>query len=223
MYMNKVKDNFQAFLVEDANFVGKEEYPMIEKWMISEDPPQKIIPFNKINEVKNIDEYYICFYCRDEDFSRVKRNPWQYVKVFKRSKGIIGFDFSVHTDMPLIKQKSQINDNLSLTYFYGKAGVNVIPNIRYGVDDTKEDFIKAIPKGSLIAFGTYGFIKSIDEQNVWFIVLLDMIKQLRPSGIIIYGSLPSDLKNWIYLNGVQLYIYPSYMDTRMKEVKLSGN
>jgi len=39
MYMNKVKDNFQAFLVEDANFVGKEEYPMIEKWMISEDPP----------------------------------------------------------------------------------------------------------------------------------------------------------------------------------------
>jgi len=97
--------------------------------------------------VKNIDECYICFYCRDEDFSRVKRNPWQYVKVFKRSKGIIGFDFSVHTDMPLIKQKSQINDNLSLTYFYGKAGVNVIPNIRYGVDDTKEDFIKAIPKG----------------------------------------------------------------------------
>ncbi|MCF7932659.1 MAG: DUF4417 domain-containing protein [Acholeplasmataceae bacterium] len=221
--MNVVKDNFQAFLVEDARFVSKEEYPMIEKWMISEDPPQRIIPFNKINELKNIDECFICFYCRDEDFSRVKRNPRQYISLFKRSKGIIGFDFSIHTDMPMIKQKSQINDNLSLTYFYGKSGVNVIPNIRYGVEDTKTDFLQAIPKDSLIAFGTYGFIKTIEEQNVWFSVLLDMIKILRPKGIIVYGSLPSDLKNWIYLYGVQLYIYPSFKDTRMKEVKLNGN
>jgi hypothetical protein len=221
--MKEVKDNFQAFLTEDAKFVSKEEYPLLEKWMIAEEPPNKIVPFNKIKEVKNPEEYYICFYCRDEDFKRVKNNPKKYIEMFKRSKGIIGLDFSVHTDMPLIKQKSQMNDNLSLTYFFGKSGVSIIPNIRYGLEDTKEDYLQTIPKGSLIAFGTYGFIKTIKEQNVWLGVILDVIKIVEPKGVIIYGSLPNDLKNWFHLHNIDLYIYPSYMETRMKEVKQNGN
>ena len=221
--MKEVKDNFQAFLVEDAKFVSKEEYPLLEEWMISEEPPNKIIPFNKIKEVKNIEEYHICFYCRDEDFKRVKINPRQYVNMFRKSKGIIGLDFSVHTDMPLIKQKSQLNDNLSLTYFFGKSGVSIIPNIRYGSEKTKKDYLESVPKGSMIAFGTYGFIKTIKEQNVWLDVILDIIEIVQPKGVIIYGSLPSDLKNWFRLYNVELYIYPSYMETRMKEVKLNGN
>lgn len=221
--MKEVKDNFQAFLVEDAKFVSQEEYPLLEEWMISEEPPNKIIPFNKIKEVKNIEEYYICFYCRDEDFKKVKINPRQYVDMFRRSKGIIGLDFSVHTDMPLIKQKSQLNDNLSLTYFFGKSGVSIIPNIRYGSEKTKKDYLKSVPKGSMIAFGTYGFIKTIKEQNVWFDVILDVIRIIEPKSVIIYGSLPQDLRNWFRLHDVDLHIYPSYMDTRMKEVKLNGN
>ena len=221
--MKEVKDNFQAFLVENAKFVSQEEYPLLEEWMISEEPPNKIIPFNKIKEVKNIEEYHICFYCRDEDFKRVKINPRQYVNMFRKSKGIIGLDFSVHTDMPLIKQKSQLNDNLSLTYFFGKSGVSIIPNIRYGSEKTKKDYLESVPKGSMIAFGTYGFIKTIKEQNVWLDVILDIIEIVQPKGVIIYGSLPSDLKNWFRLYNVELYIYPSYMETRMKEVKLNGN
>ncbi len=221
--MKEVKDNFQAFLIEDAKFVSQEEYPLLEEWMISEEPPNKIIPFNKIKEVKNIEEYYICFYCRDEDFKRVKRNPRQYVNMFRRSKGIVGLDFSVHTDMPLIKQKSQLNNNLSLTYFFGKSGVSIIPNIRYGSEKTKNDYLESIPKGSMIAFGTYGFIKTIKEQNVWFDVILDVIRIIEPKRVIIYGSLPRDLRNWFHLHDVDLHIYPSYMDTRMNEVKLNGN
>lgn len=221
--MSEVKDNFQAFLVEDAKFVGAEEYPMIEKWMISEDPPQKIIPFNKINKVKNIEEYYICFYCRDEDFLKVKRNPRQYVNLLRRCKGIIGFDFSIHTDMPLIKQKSQIYDNLSLTYFYGKTGVNVIPNIRYGVEETKAEFLKAIPQNTLIAFGTYGFIKTIQEQQTWFDTLHEVINHLNPTGVVVYGSFPDDFKRWMNLYQVPVYLYESYTSQIMKEVKKNAN
>ena len=75
----------------------------------------------------------------------------------------------------------------------------------------------------MIAFGTYGFIKTIKEQNVWFDVILDVIRIIEPKSVIIYGSLPRDLRNWFHLHDVDLHIYPSYMDTRMKEVKLNGN
>ena len=74
---------------------------------------------------------------------------------------------------------------------------------------------------SLFAF--YKAIKTIKEQNVWLGVILDVIKIVEPKGVIIYGSLPNDLKNWFHLHNIDLYIYPSYMETRMKEVKQNGN
>lgn len=91
--------------------------------------------------------------------------------------------------MPIIKQKSQINDNLSLTYFYGKQGIKVIPNIRCGVDDLLKEFLNSISKHSLIAVGTYGFIKENYKKYEWFCFLETIIKELEPSGIVVYGTL----------------------------------
>ena len=61
----------------------------------------------------------------------------------------------------MIMQKSQIYDNLSLTYFYGTNGIPVIPNIRCGDDDLLPEFLEAIPKKSMIAIGTHGFCKEM--------------------------------------------------------------
>ena len=167
MYRNEndiVEDSFQAFLVEGASFTEIEEYPILENWMIPNTPPKKIMPFDKaINYHGDLREVYVCTYARDASFERIRRNPKRYIDFFKKCAGLIGFDFSIHSDMPIIKQKSQMNDNLSLTYFYGKEGIKVIPNIRYGSDDTSLEFLSAIPKHTLIAIGTHGFIKTISE------------------------------------------------------------
>lgn len=218
-----VKDDFQAFLVESAHFTDGENYPIIEEWMISEEFPDKIVPFNKIKKIKNLEDYYICFYCRDEDFIRIKRNPKQYIKMFQKSKGIIGLDYSVYIDMPKIVQKKQMYNNLALTYFYGSYGIKIIPNIRYGIDELSEEFLKSIPKNNLIAIGTYGFIKTIDEQNVWFENLLKIIESLEPSGIVIYGTLPKDIQNWLRMYNVKYKIYESFHSLEMKEVKNNVN
>lgn len=221
--INKVNDIFGAFLVEESNWVGIEEYPRIEEWMVPINPPVRMIPFDKVNEVNNPSEYFICFYCKDESFIKILKNPKKYVNMLRKFSGIIGFDYSIYTDMPIIKQKSQIYNNLSLTYFFGNNGIPVIPNIRYGIEDTKEDFLKAIPQHSLIAFGTYGFIKTIHEQQVWFDTLHKVINRLNPSGIVIYGSLPNDLRRWMDLYQVPIYIYESYTSLKMKEGKKNAN
>ena len=108
----------------------------------------------------DLHDTFICFFSPDKSFERVRRNPKRYLSFFKRTAGIIGFDYSIHSDMPVIKQKAQMNDNLSLTYYYGSNGISVIPNLRCGIDDLLPEFLSALPKRSVVAVGTHGFIKT---------------------------------------------------------------
>ena len=183
---DQVKDCFKAFLVEGAYFTSTEQYPIIEEWMISKEIPDKIIPFDKIDEVDNIENYWICHYCSESSYAKVYNNPRKYINVYKKSKGIIGFDWSVHTDMPLITQKELINRNLSLTFFYAMRNIPIIPNIRYGNDKTTKSFYEALPKNSPVAIGTYGFIKSTKEKNVFKEFIHELIENLNPTYIIAY-------------------------------------
>ena len=110
-----VPDSFQAFLIEGAELTSKEQYPKLRSDMIPSSLPKKILPFNKaINFQGDLSDTYICTFSPDASFERIRRNPRKYINFFTRTAGIIGFDYSIHTDMPLIKQKQQINDNLSL-------------------------------------------------------------------------------------------------------------
>lgn len=218
-----VTDSFQAFLVDDANFTEVEEYPIIEDWMIPTIPPKQILTFNEAIAYKgDLSETYVCFYTQDPTFERVRRNPKKYIDFFKRCAGIIGFDFSIHTDMPIIKQKSQMNDNLSLTYYYGKHGIRVIPNIRCGFDDLLPEFLSSIPKNSLIAIGTYGFIKETYKKYEWFCFLDEIIRTLNPSGIIVYGTLNGELFDSLK-EKTKFYYYDSWSTRRRKELNNNVN
>ena len=220
---NLVEDSFQAFLVEEANFTKEEEYPILERWMIPEIPPKKIMPFDKaLNYQGVLSEVFVCTYARDCSFERVRRNPKRYINFFKRCAGLIGFDFSVHSDMPIVKQKSQMNDNLSLTYFYGKEGIKIIPNIRYGDDDLSDEFLSAIPKHTLIAVGTHGFIKEIPQKAEWYCFLEKIIKELEPSGIIIYGKLSGKIFDE-FEEKSKLYYYEPWIYSDRKRRDQNGN
>ena len=178
MYKNKdgiVEDSFQAFLVEGADFTKEEEYPIQKEWMVPQNPPVKVMPFFKaITYQGDLSEYYIYFYSPDGTFERVRKNPKKYLHFFKRCKGIIGFDFSVHTDMPLIKQKAQLNDNLSLSFFYANNGVPLYPNCRGGSDNVNEEYLNAFPKHTYIALGVHGFVQLSRSLNLRVLLSLDI-------------------------------------------------
>ena len=214
----EVPDSFQAYLVKDALFTKEEEYPILEDYMISKSVPADIMPFNKaITYRGDLSRTFICFFEPDETFERVRRTPRRYLNFFKRTGGIIGFDFSVHSDMPIVKQKAQMNDNLSLTYYYGSQGIKVIPNIRCGIDELLPEYLQAIPKHSIIALGTHGFIKTNQEKAEWFCFLEDITKELEPSKIIVYGTLPSRIFDKFKKNQDMVF-YDSWIAKRAKEV-----
>ena len=218
-----VNDTFQAFLVTNAKFTATEEYPIIPLETVSKITPTKIMPFSKaINYRGDLSDTFICTFEADSSFERIRKNPKKYLEFFKRTAGLIGFDYSVHTDMPLIKQKSQINDNLSLTYYFGVNGIPVIPNIRCGVDELLPEFITAIPKHTLIAIGVHGFCKYKFEKYEWFCFLEKILRELEPTGIIVYGSLSDHIFD-TFKEKYNFYFYTPWIYTHGKEVTKYGN
>ena len=218
-----VEDSFQAFLVEGANFTKEEEYPIIREDMVPKCPPTKVMPFSKaITFQGDLSDYFIYFYSPDGTFERVRRNPKKYLHFFKRCKGIIGFDFSVHTDMPIVKQKAQLNDNLSLSFYFGNNGVPLYPNARGGSDCLNKEYLNAFPKHTYIALGVHGFIKLKEQKHEWRLWIATLIENLEPLGFIVVGHLPQDIIDE-YRGKTEFYLFDSFIEERNKEVNSNGN
>jgi len=218
-----IPDSFQAFLVKDAAFTSKEEYPILREEMVPDCVPVKIMPFEKaINCKGDLHDTIICTFSPDKTFERIRRNPKRYLPFFKRTAGIIGFDFSVHSDMPIIKQKSQMNDNLSLTFYYGNNGIPVYPSCRCGSEELEDEYLAAFPKGTYIAFGVHGFIKKKYQRHEWRCWFKKVIDTLQPKGVIVIGHLDTQteilIKKW-----TDLYQYDSYIEEREKGVERNGH
>jgi len=215
-YFDKqVKDNFKAELVENAYFTSEEEYPILREEFISKEIPKKIIPFDKSKEVKNRKDYYVCFYCADETFNKIYNYPKRYLKFLSTFAGVITPDWSIHEDLPIIKQKENMNKNLEFAYFLGNNGIPIIPNIRCGGNKVKEEYYKAIPKNIKIAVGTYGFIKSIKEQENFDAFIEEIIYYLDPCDIIVYGAMPKRVFNKYIKYGINFHHYEPYISNKL--------
>jgi hypothetical protein len=218
--MGKIKDVFNAYIFKNTKLVSKEEYPLLEYKYISRELPKNIIPFDKIKYCKIPKETYVCFYCQDKNFLKVIKNPKNFLGVLRKFDGIIGLDFSIYTDMPKIQQKYNIMVNLSITEYFAEQGIKIIPNIRFGTESTFEDYKEAIPRNTFLAIGTYGSIKTKKQKNIWLDVIIKIIEEFEPRGIIVYGSLPIEVKNIITMYGVQYYIYEPIIKKELREYKL---
>jgi len=219
MYRDKndmVIDSFHAFLVDGADFTLNYELPIIRSDMVAKKPPKSIMPFDKAyNYHGDLSEVFVCFYAQDLTFERIRRNPEKYLSFFKKCAGIIGFDYSIHSDMNRAKQISQANDNLSLTYYYGNQGITIIPNLRDGYNELTNEIFEAMPKKSYISIGTYGFIKTKRAQYEWYLLIKKIISELDPLGIIVYGPLNNPIFDELK-NKCMFYIYPSWLSQDRK-------
>ena len=193
-----VPDSFQSFLVNGANFTDREEYPIIPQRFVSSAIPQKIMPFNKAITFRgDLHDTFISFYSPDETFERVRRTPKRYLSFFQRTAGLIGPDFSIHSDMPLIKQ-------------------------RCGTDELLPEFLAAIPCHRLVAIGTHGFVHQKHEQCEWYCFIESFCEKLKPAGIIVYGTLRNKMFEELK-NSYPFFFYEPWICQRAKGGRLNGN
>ena len=110
-----------------------------------------------------------------------------------------------------------MNDNLSLSFFYGNIDIKVVPNVRCGIEELLPEFLEAIPKHSMIAIGTHGFCKEVSEKCEWRCFLEKVIDVLEPSIILVYGSLNGKVFDELK-EKTKFVFYEPWIKSRRKEV-----
>lgn len=188
---NTVYDVFHAFLVENANYDGYIEIPIIKT---SDQIPEKVVTFSKAMAKKWTDyDCWILFYEHDKKFERLWNNPKKYLPKLRKFKGIISPDFSLYRNMPLIMQAWNTYRNRALAHWLCQNDIEVIPNIRWNDERTFAFCFDGVEKNKTVAVGTHGCIKRREDRKYFKAGLEELVKRLSPKTILVYGCAPKEI------------------------------
>ena len=186
---NNKYDVFHSLLVENAKFAGKYDFPLLKG---TSSIATQAIPFDKVSKTTNKNQW-VHFYIDDYRFERLWTNPNKYLNVLKKFKGVIATDFSVYTKMPLAMQIWNTYRNRAISFWLQDNGVDVIPNVVWGLENTYDFCFDGIPKGGTVAISTNGCIKDKTSRYYFKKGLGKMIEVVSPKTIVVYSYMPNDI------------------------------
>lgn len=125
--------------------------------------------------------------------------------------------------MPVIKQKAQLNDNLSLSFYFANNGIPLYPNCRGGFDCLNDEYLNAFPKRTYIALGVHGFVRLKEQQLEWRLWMNQIVNKSETVGFVVVGHLPKDIVE-TYEKVVKFSFFDSFIEERRnKETKSHVN
>ena len=200
------KDVFNAFLVKDAAYAGKEEIPIIRPY--NGILPEKMVLFSKRHQTKEKFSW-LCFYEDDYKFENIWKNPKLHLDTLSKFEGVILPDFSLFRDMPYNMQVNNIYGSRAIGNWLQSMGIPVIPNIRWGDERTYDIACLGISKDNVISVGSHGQMRDLDDRKHFINGLDYVVDKLSPHTILVYGALLDDVFAWYRLQGINILHYPS--------------
>ena len=149
--------------------------------------PHDLIGFNYAKTSERTD-CGIHFYVDDYQFERVWNYPEKYTDILKKFECILSPDFSLYMDMPMPMKIWNIYRSRQIGQFYQSQGIKVIPTVSWAEPETFEFCFLGIPKGSVVSVSTVGVRRYEDAVATWKNGMDEMIRQIEPSKILIYGG-----------------------------------
>lgn len=209
-------DVFHAFLVENADFDGYIELPVIKT---SDKLPEKVVTFSKAMSKSWSDfDCWVVFYEHDKEFERLWNNPKQYLDKLKKFKGAISPDFSLYRNMPLVMQMWNTYRGKALAVWLQNNDVEIIPNVRFGDERTFSFCFDGIEENKTVAVGTHGCIKRKEDKIFFKVGLARMVQRLSPKTIIVYGSAPDNIFKPYKDMGIKIIAFESEFSKSRKQV-----
>ena len=212
-------DVFQEFMIENAEFDGYWEIPIIKPNVYR--LPSKLIAYDqRKQECLNSKEVFIHFYIDDQKFdgpngiwSGASKNFEQKrgfsIESIKKYGGIIGPDFSMGFGFPLSKQLDSVRRTRYFEHWMTSLGIQVIPNVRW-TDERSYDFcFLGIPKNGIVAISTLGLMKYNISKKYFKLGLIELLKRVEPKKIIVYGKMPEDVFEVVDKTKVELINFES--------------
>lgn len=207
------RDVFHAFLVENAEYDGDDEFPCIHTSMLI---PNRVITFSSALKTKDYDQWVI-FCEHDYQFVRVWNQPQRYLKILKRFRGVTTPDFSLYRNMPLCMQKWSTYQSRALGHWWSENGIEVIPNVRFAGPRSYSFCFKGIEKGASVFVGSHGCLKRKEERALFIDGLSEMVHQLQPQTIIVYGAAPDDIFGEYRNQGIKIIVFESECSSSHKK------
>lgn len=185
------RDSYNLKILRHCKFSGTWGIPVVTPTQVI---PTKLVAFNECFEIRKPEEYFVHFYIDDYQFERIWNFPQRYLNVLQRFAGVIAPDFSLYLDIPPAMQIYNHFRNQALSSFYQHNGITVIPNISWSNAKSFDFCFDGLPNQSVVAISTNGTINAVSKQH-FLAGYREMIKRLKPSKVIIYGKVPSELEN----------------------------
>lgn len=193
MSYRQKKDNFLYSLFYELPTVGKYSMPLIQP--IYRAKFFNLLQFNYAKTCKNPGEYHLSFYIDDYQFERVWNEPQKNLELLKKFKGVIGPDFSLYRDFPMILNIYNCWRNKMLMAYWQANGIEVIPNVTWGDESTYEWCFDGLPKNSIVAVSSNGCAKEVEARKLFLKGFNEMKRRLFPRKIILVGAIPKELEN----------------------------
>lgn len=162
--------------------------------------PNGITPFTYRNKDPKSSHNAVGFYEMDINFSELLIAPDLCINELRCFGAMITPDASLYRNAPLAAQITNVYRNRAIGYYAQCKGLYVIPQIRWGSEETyttkvlpeKIAFLGA-PKHSILAIGTYGCIDGKDNKYHFKAGLEEMLYELEPKDVLVYGSMPDSV------------------------------
>lgn len=220
-----IKDIWNAFMVEDADFSGSNyDIPFCPTTIEKDEIPSSIITyseainlFNKMNKANKDFKHnaFVCFYEDDQNFDGKRKGIWSFQKnayeILRHFAGIITPDFSTYQDFPLSLKIFNTYRMRAFGYWYGiRCDKKVINNVRWGSKETYSFCFDGIPKDSIVAIGTVGGSPfKLQDRQRFEDGLNELVRRLNPYGIIVYGSANYPCFEKLKTQGIKIFEFPS--------------
>ena len=172
-YVELTPDKWQMPIIHKTNFV-----------------PDDMIGFKyvKADNNENAEKAGIHCFIDDYQFERLWNRPDEYIELVRPYQCLCSPDFSLYTDMTMPTKIWNVYRSRLIGAYYQAQGIEVIPTVQWAQEDTFEFCFKGIERGGTVAVSTIGVKEDPDALAIWNAGMTEMIKQIRPKTILVYGG-----------------------------------
>lgn len=185
------RDIIKIMNIEKGFFKSTNKYgiPDIKK---DEFEVKELIPY-RVDSNRNGTAH---FFLDDYRFERCWRKPDSQIEELKKYDGVLSPDFSMYTNYPQAMQIWQVYRNRWCACYWQSLGIKVIPTISWSDKESFKYCFLGVQKGSTVAIGTVGVLNDEYAKTLFMQGFKEMLKQLEPKEILIYGNKMSELEGY---------------------------
>lgn len=163
---------------------------------------KELIPF-RVDSNRNGTAH---FFLDDYRFERCWKRPDSQIEELKKYAGCLSPDFSMYTNYPEAMQIWQVYRNRWCAAYWQSLGIKVIPTVSWSDEKSFKYCFLGIPKHSIVAIGTVGVLIDDEAKMLFMNGFKEMLKQLEPKEILIYGNRLSELDGYENIRWFEPYM-----------------